>query len=90
MKFLAGAVVRSCASDPVINGNQGLNLISFFQNEGFEGLQEHRAGRNFIVTTDYCDDKDLCNGTGRLAAISTMMILFQSSLVLLISLFSRL
>jgi hypothetical protein len=62
-----------------------------FQDKKVEGQQVEPAGRQVLeAIASYCNDADLCNGSVRLAEISTMKILLPASLVLLISFFSRL
>jgi hypothetical protein len=96
MQFLAGGdVARSCISLDVLPS----------QYEVFKGLQEQLTGRkNNDINVVFCNGADLCNGygaglcnctgtcngSGRLADVSTMMILLPASLALLTSFFSRL
>jgi hypothetical protein len=77
------------AGDQIVRGCSGLTVSSLStENKKF---QEILAGReNNDAVLHYCNAADLCNGSGRLAEISTMMILLPASLVLLISYFSRL
>jgi hypothetical protein len=83
VQFLADEVMRHC-------GNP-LSLSQTSQDKEFKALQDHLAGRTVKqIVYHYCNDTNLCNGSGRLAEISTMKILLPASLVLLISFFSRL
>jgi hypothetical protein len=83
VQFLADdVVVRACTS--VSASDSG--------DKDFKGQQEQPAGRqsdDFFLAAYYCKS-DLCNGSGRLAEMSTMMILVPASLVLFISFFSSL
>jgi hypothetical protein len=81
VQFLAGEVSRGCA-----------NLrVSTSQYKEVEGQQVDPAGRQVLeMFASFCNDADLCNGSGRLAEISTMKILLPASLVLFIYFFSRL
>jgi hypothetical protein len=82
VQFLAGDVVQRRCS-PFLGFTSPTEL--------HKELQEHLAGRKLNdVAAYFCNSADLCNGSGRLAEISTMMILLPASLVLLISYFSRL
>jgi len=74
LQFLAGAVGTLSSKEEIL-----------------KGLEERLAGRSGKdVILAFCNGGDYCNGSGRLAEISTMMILLPASLVLLISFFSRL
>jgi hypothetical protein len=80
VKFLAGYVRRSCSFDD-----------ESLRDEDFKALNLTLAGGELkLISINYCNDADLCNGAARLAEISTMKILLPASLVLLISFFSRL
>jgi len=82
VQFLAGDVIRHCLDTRYITGP--------YQPEDIPQLQAYLLGRQWNeAVLNFCKDKDLCNGSGRLAEISTMMILLPASLVLLISFFSR-
>jgi len=83
VQFLAGDVLRGCAALPDFSPN--------FQQKELKELQNSLAARQAKeIIYSFCNDRDLCNGSSRLAEISTMMILLPASLVLLISFFSRL
>ena len=76
MHFLAGVrVTRGCI---------GLHdEFPDLQSNGFEGFPEDPEGRQFQhIAQHYCNT-DLCNRTGRLVDVSTMMILLPASLVLI-------
>jgi hypothetical protein len=91
VQFLAGDhIERGCAPAPGVIFTPGLNSNSSFQIEGFKGQQEHRDVRKYVIIFTYCTGEDLCNGTGRLAEISTMMILLPAFSLLFISFFSKL
>jgi hypothetical protein len=82
VQFLAGDVVQRLCGNVTDLASKG---------EIHKGLEERLAGRKFNdYILAFCNGADLCNGSGRLAEISTMMILLPASLVLLISFFSRL
>jgi len=72
VQFLAGdEVMRDCGWDP-----PAISIADEFQR-----LNESLVGRNNnIVAMFFCHNADLCNGSGRLAEISTMMILLPASL----------
>jgi len=72
VQFLAGAeIMRACSWDP----------IAISRANEFQRLNESLVGRNNNnVVMFYCDNANLCNGSGRLAEISTMMILLPASL----------
>ena len=77
MHFLAGNKVTRCS---ISQSSSFSNL----QSNGSEGFTEHPAGRQSNDTAvHYCKDRNLCNGTGRLVDVSTMMILLPASLVLI-------
>jgi hypothetical protein len=83
--------VQLLAGDFVTRGcSLQTNLGSSLQDKEFKGLQELMAGREAKdISVDYCNT-NLCNGSSRLAEISTMKILFLPSIVFLTSFFSRL
>jgi hypothetical protein len=84
VQFLAGeTITRGC----YISILAGFCLTS----EGFKELHKRADGTvSYELNLSVCGDADLCNGSGRLAEMSTLMILLPASLVLLISFFSRL
>jgi hypothetical protein len=83
VQFLAGEVQRDCARPRV--------LLQTFQDKEFKGQEDPQDGRELLeIITSYCNDVDLCNGSGRLAEISIMKILVPATIVLIISFFSRL
>jgi hypothetical protein len=81
--FLAGThIERGCT------GGTANNFSA--ENKQVKGLQEFLAGREFNdIVAAFCDS-DLCSGSSRLTEISPMVILLPTSLVFLISFFSRL
>jgi len=82
VQYLAGsAVVRGCSANPFID----------ISDDVYQGLNESLVGRrNNAFAIFICNNANLCNGSGRLAEISTMKILLPVSLVFLISFFSKL
>jgi len=84
VQFLAGEIVsRGCI------GQRG--SFPDFQDKELKELQDRLAGREpDSVSTYVCNDRNFCNGSDRLAEISTMMILLSASTVLAITFFSRL
>jgi hypothetical protein len=65
-------------------------LPTFLQGEKFKEMQEKLDARKYdTAVLALCKDGDLCNGTVRLAEISTMMLVLPAALVL-ISFFLRL
>ena len=82
VQFLAGEIIRHCL---VTRNTSGTPEV-----EDSKELLTYLALKKLnVVNLNFCKDKALCNGSGRLAEISTMMILLPASLVILISLFSR-
>ena len=80
VQFFAGDVIRGCD-----NPNDYL-LLS--QHKEYKDRLAGRQVKEIIIS--FCNDRNLCNGSSRLAEISTMMTLLPASLALLISFFSRL
>jgi hypothetical protein len=62
MQFLAGnGVVRTCSPAPT-------SFSSAFQGKDFQRVREYLGGRTPREDlTHFCNDGDLCNGTGRLS-----------------------
>jgi hypothetical protein len=82
VRFLADDVMRGCVS---LSG-----ISPAFEDTVLIGLKLRLAAERLnTAILKLCNDRDLCNGSGRLAEISTMMILIPASLVLIISFFSR-
>jgi ABC-type lipopolysaccharide export system ATPase subunit len=81
VQFFAGQnVTRSCGS-----------LHYVFKDKDWKGIPEMLAEIQITdVAVALCKGEDLCNGSGRRAEISTMMILLPASLLLLISFLLRL
>nr|AGM32091.1 hypothetical protein [Coptotermes formosanus] len=87
-----------CAKLDFDNGDQFGRLCIAFpglvsptaENKQLSKIQELLAARKYNNIVAHVCDRDLCNGSVRLAEISSMMILLPASLVLLISFFSRL
>ena len=84
VQFVAGRapnVIRGCNPDP----------LAITKADVFQGLNESLVPRsNNNVDMFFCNNADLCNGSRRLAEISTMMILLPASIIFFISFFLKL